>query len=59
MSQDTSAFDDDYIDDGEMDEHEYEFAAPGKRNINRRRIEILKEQLWLKQQLNDFYELPE
>ena len=38
----------------EIDEHEYEISATSKRPINWRRIELFKENKWLKEQLSDF-----
>ena len=44
----------DFFDGEEVDEHEYEISTPGGRTINWRRIEMLKEQMWLKEQTEDF-----
>lgn len=52
---------DDYMDDDidfdsedEIDAHEYEIKAIGKRSISWRRIEMMKEDMWLQRELNDF-----
>ena len=52
---------DDYLDDdiegkfedGPIDEHEYEISATSNRPISWRRIEMMKEDMWLKEQLDD------
>jgi len=38
----------------EVDDQELESSAAGKRSINWRRIELLKEKMWLKQQITDY-----
>ena len=43
---------DDYFDDFESEE--LDESPPVKGGLNLRRIELLKEQQWLKQQLDDF-----
>jgi len=59
MSRDNN---DDFLepDDGieleEIDEHEYEISATS-RPINWRRIELIKEKMWLQQQTDYFDEL--
>ena len=40
--------------DGYIDEHEYEIHDPGGPTINWRRIELIKEKKWLKEQLKDY-----
>ena len=37
-----------------IDEHEYEINSTSNRKINWRRIELVKEQQWLKKQLEDY-----
>lgn len=37
-----------------IDEHEYEISSTSNRKINWRRIELVKEQQWLKKQLEDY-----
>ena len=59
MANDIDDFDDDLPADEEFSEVEFEATDAFKPNINWRRIEILKEQLLLKKQLDDFYSLPE
>ena len=48
---------DDFLDDDEIDsdidEHEYEITAASSRTINWRRIELVKEKMWLKEQISD------
>jgi len=52
---------DDYMDDdieidfdeNSIDEHEYEISATSNRPISWRRIEMMKEDMWLRQQLED------
>ena len=52
---------DDYMDDDleiefdadSIDEHEYEISATSNRPISWRRIEMMKEDMWLRQQLED------
>ena len=41
----------------EIDEHEYEISATSNRPINWRRIELLREQLELKKQIDDYDDL--
>ena len=48
---------DDFYDDEEeldFDEHEFEIVRRASNKAHWRRIEALKEQRWLKQQLDDF-----
>ncbi len=52
MSKENDDFLDDEFDD-EIDEHEYEITAGDSRTINWRRIELVKEKLWLKEQISD------
>jgi len=52
---------DDYMDDDleidfdadSIDEHEYEISATSNRPISWRRIEMMKEHMWLREQLED------
>lgn len=37
-----------------IDEHEYEINSTSNRKINWRRIELVKEQQWLRKQLEDY-----
>ena len=37
-----------------IDEHESEIRSTDKRSINWRRIELVKEKLWLKKQLQEY-----
>jgi uncharacterized protein YdcH (DUF465 family) len=51
-----SKVEDDFLDDeldDEIDEHEYEITAASSRTINWRRIELVKEKMWLKEQISD------
>ena len=51
---------DDFFDDGEeIDEEEYATTSSRSRPINWRKIEMVKEQRWLKQQLEDFQDWAE
>lgn len=59
MSEKNTESDNDYDADGlvEVDEHEYEISTTSNRPINWRRIELLREQMELKKQIDDYDDL--
>jgi len=59
MNEKNTENDNDFNVDGfvEIDGHEYEISATSNRPINWRRIEMLREQLELKKQIDDYDDL--
>jgi hypothetical protein len=59
MSEKNTESDNDFDADGlvEIDEHEYEISTNSNRPIHWRRIELLREQMELKKQIDDYDDL--